>query len=114
MPLLCCVFAANAVVLAPAAPALALRPATVSFPVALAEAVVLVAGLIALLALNLVLLGRAFAPLARLTRFVRRVDPLQPGERAPVEGADPQIAELTGAAAALAVATMVVGGPEAG
>jgi two-component system sensor histidine kinase UhpB len=66
MPLLWRVFAANAAVLVAATLVLTLSPATVSFPVALTEVVVLAAGLAAMLALNVVLLRRAFAPLLRL------------------------------------------------
>jgi two-component system sensor histidine kinase UhpB len=69
----------------------------VSFPVALTELVVVAGGLLVMLVVDLVLLRRAFAPLARLTRFMRRVDPLNPGERAEVEDADPEVAELTAA-----------------
>jgi len=66
MPLLWRVFAANAAVLVVATLVLVLSPATVSFPVAVTEVVVLAAGLAAMLALNVMLLRRAFAPLLRL------------------------------------------------
>src|ERR671915_548404 len=56
MPLLSRVFVCNAVILAVATLVLAISPATVSFPVALTEALVLGAGLGAMLILNLVLL----------------------------------------------------------
>jgi len=97
MPLLWRVFATNAAVLIVATLALVLSPATVSFPVALTEVVVLLAGLTAMLALNLALLRRTFAPLTRLTRFMRGVDPLRPGARAAVEPANLEVAELTAA-----------------
>jgi two-component system, NarL family, sensor histidine kinase UhpB len=97
MPLLWRVFATNAAVLVAATLVLVLSPATVSFPVALTEVAVLVAGLAAMLALNLALLRRAFGPLARLTRFMRGVDPLRPGARAAVGPADLEVAELTAA-----------------
>jgi two-component system sensor histidine kinase UhpB len=97
MPLLWRVFATNAAVLVTATLVLVLSPATVSFPVALTEVAVLIAGLTAMLALNLALLRRAFGPLTRLTRFMRGVDPLRPGARAAVEPADPEVAELTAA-----------------
>jgi two-component system, NarL family, sensor histidine kinase UhpB len=97
MPLLWRVFATNAAVLVAATLVLVLSPATVSFPVALAELVALAIGLTAMLALNLVLLRRAFGPLARLTRFMRGVDPLRPGGRAAVGPADREVGELTGA-----------------
>ena len=97
MPLYLRVFLINATVLTLAAVALVVSPLTVSFPVALTELVVLGAGLTAVLALNYALLRRAFAPLARLTRFMREVDPLRPGSRVPTEDADPEIADLTAA-----------------
>jgi two-component system, NarL family, sensor histidine kinase UhpB len=97
MSLLWRVFATNALVLVAATLVLVLTPITVSFPVALTEVIVVTAGLVAMLALDLALLRRAFAPLGRLTAFMRRVDPLRPGERARLESADPEVTELTGA-----------------
>jgi two-component system sensor histidine kinase UhpB len=97
MPLLWRVFATNAAVLVAATLVLVVSPATVSFPVALTEVAVLVAGLAAMLGLNLVLLRRAFGPLSRLTRFMRGVDPLRPGARVAVGPADMEVAELTDA-----------------
>jgi two-component system sensor histidine kinase UhpB len=97
MTLLWRVFASNAVVLVIATLVLVLSPVTVSFPIALTEAVVVVAGLAVMLGFDLVLLRRTFAPLGRLTVFMRRVDPLQPGERAPLDTADPEVSELTNA-----------------
>ena len=47
--------------------------------------------------LNLALLRRAFRPLGRLTAVMRGVDPLRPGERATIDEADPEVAELTAA-----------------
>ena len=66
----------NSVVLLVAWLALALGPATVSAPVHARELVVLLAGLVVTLGANLVLVRRAFAPLERLTRLMRTVDPL--------------------------------------
>ena len=97
MSLLWRVFLTNALVLAVATAALALSPATVSFPLALTEAVVLVLGLCVMLVVDLVLLRRSFEPLARLARFTREVDPLRPGGRAYVGRADPEVAEVTDA-----------------
>jgi two-component system, NarL family, sensor histidine kinase UhpB len=97
VPLLWRVFAINAAVLTAAAVTLVVSPLTVSFPVALTELVVLTAGLVALMAVNMALLRRVFAPLDRLSRFMRRVDPLRPGARVPTGNADPEIAELTAA-----------------
>jgi two-component system sensor histidine kinase UhpB len=97
MPLYLRVFLINATVLTLAAVTLVVSPLTVSFPVALTELVVLSAGLAAVLVVNYALLRSTFAPLARLTRFMRQVDPLRPGSRVPTEDADPEIADLTAA-----------------
>ena len=91
------VFAVNALVLVGTVAALVLTPATVSFPVALTEAIVLAAGLGAVLAFNFFALRRVFRPLDRLTRFMHDVDPLKPGRRAPTEGADLDVLGLTNA-----------------
>jgi two-component system sensor histidine kinase UhpB len=91
VPLFWRVFAANAVVLALAAAALVLSPATVSFPVALAEAGVLAAGLGAMLVLNFVLLRRALSPLEGLRTLMRGADPLRPGTRARLDRTTPEL-----------------------
>ena len=79
MPFAWRIFFVNALVLV-------VTPLTVSFPIALTEAIVLTVGLIAILLVNLFLVRRSFAPLERLTRLMRRVDLLQPGERVDVSG----------------------------
>jgi two-component system sensor histidine kinase UhpB len=91
------VFATNAGVLVAATLVLVLTPLTVSFPIALAELVAVAGGVAAMLALNLLLLRRVFGPLGRLAGVMRRIDPLRPGERAVIEAADPEVAELTAA-----------------
>jgi two-component system sensor histidine kinase UhpB len=80
------IFAVNAVLLVAAAVALAFSPATVSFPIALTEGIVLAVGLVAILIVNLLLVRRSFAPLERLTRLMRSVDLLRPGQRLDVTG----------------------------
>lgn len=85
------VFATNALVLALAAAALVLSPATISFPVALTEAVVLTAGLGVMLVLNVALLRRALSPLEELQALMRGADLLRPGARAAVRGAAPEL-----------------------
>jgi two-component system sensor histidine kinase UhpB len=80
------IFAVNAVLLIAAAVSLALSPATVSFPIALTEGIVLAVGLVVILIVNLLLVRRSFAPLGRLTRLMRSVDLLRPGERVEVSG----------------------------
>lgn len=81
----------NALVLALATSVLALSPATVSFPVAVTEAVVLALGLGAMLVLNFALVRRALSPLERLRTLMRGADPLRPGARAPVNEATPEL-----------------------
>jgi two-component system sensor histidine kinase UhpB len=97
MTLLWRVFATNAAVLVLSTLVLVVSPLTVSFPIALAELVALTGGLAATLVLNLIVLRRAFRPLGRLTSVMRGIDPLRPGERAVVEAADPEVAELAAA-----------------
>jgi two-component system, NarL family, sensor histidine kinase UhpB len=95
VPLFWRVFATNAVVLVAAAVVLVLSPATVSFPVALTEAMVLALGLTAMLALNFALLRRALSPLDALRTLMRGADPLRPGPRARVDGATPELRAVT-------------------
>jgi two-component system, NarL family, sensor histidine kinase UhpB len=86
MPFVWRIFFVNSGILAAATVALALSPATVSFPIALAEGIVLTLGLIAILLVNLLLVRRSFAPLEHLTRLMRSVDLLRPGQRVDVTG----------------------------
>jgi two-component system sensor histidine kinase UhpB len=85
-PLAWRIFLVNAGVFALGTAALALSPATVSWPIALTEAVVLIAGLSATLVVNLLLVRRSLAPLERLTGLMRRVELLRPGQRLEVKG----------------------------
>ena len=75
------VFTTNAVLLTAAAVVLGVSPITVSWPIALTEAVVLTIGLVAMLLANAVLLRPAFEPLERLARMMENVDLLRPGQR---------------------------------
>jgi two-component system sensor histidine kinase UhpB len=77
----------NGVVFAVGTAVLALSPATVSFPVALTEALVLVAGFAAILVGNAFLLRLTFRPLEHLISLMRRIDLLRPGQRLAVSGA---------------------------
>ncbi len=85
------VFAGNAVVLTAAAVGLAASPATVSFPIGPVQALVLALGLAALLAVNFVVMRRAFAPFDKLVGFVRSVDPQLPGARLELPDAGPDV-----------------------
>jgi two-component system, NarL family, sensor histidine kinase UhpB len=80
------VFGTNAAVLVLAFLALVFAPVTVSVPPAAFELVVLAAGLLALLALNLALLRPAFRPLDELVETMRGHDPLSPGKRVQIHG----------------------------
>jgi two-component system sensor histidine kinase UhpB len=93
MPFVWRIFLVNSAILAAATVALAFSPATVSFPIALAEGIVLTLGLIAILLVNLLLVRRSFAPLERLTRLMRSVDLLRPGQRVEVTGPE-EVREL--------------------
>ncbi len=87
------IFALNAVVLGGATALLLWAPVTVSVPVVLTEAVILVAGLVVMLVANAALLRIGLAPLDRLTRLMTTVDLLRPGQRLP-EGRRSETAEL--------------------
>jgi two-component system sensor histidine kinase UhpB len=87
------VFLLNASILVAATLVVVITPATISFPVELTEAIVLVVGLSAILVVNAVALRAVFAPLERLMRLMRDVDPLRPGERLEVSGPQ-EVSEL--------------------
>ncbi|MFD5769694.1 HAMP domain-containing sensor histidine kinase [Streptomyces sp. NPDC127049] len=89
------IFLLNAAVLVLAA-GLLLGPVTVSTPVLLGEAIVVVCGLVLMLVLNAVLLRVGLAPLGRLRRAMATADLLKPGARPEVTGRG-EIADLTGA-----------------
>ncbi len=89
------VFWLNALVGAVATVLLMVGPWTVSAPIRLIEAVVLLAGLAAMLAVNAALLRWGLAPLDRLTRLMTTVDLLRPGQRLPVTGSG-EVAALIG------------------
>lgn len=80
------IFALNAVVLGSATALLLWAPVTVSVPVVLTEAIILVAGLAVMLVANAALLRIGLAPLDRLTRLMTTVDLLRPGHRLPEQG----------------------------
>ncbi len=87
------IFLLNAAVLVVAV-LLLLGPVTVSTPVLFGEALVLIAGLVAMLIANAALLRIGLAPLQRLTRAMTTADLLKPGSRTTVTGSG-EIAELT-------------------
>ncbi|AXK32440.1 HAMP domain-containing protein [Streptomyces armeniacus] len=87
------IFGLNALVLGVATGLLLWAPVTVSVPVLLTEAVILVGGLAVMLVANAALLRVGLAPLDRLTREMPEVDLLRPGQRLPVPGRG-EVAEL--------------------
>jgi two-component system sensor histidine kinase UhpB len=94
MSLLTRTFLANAAVLATLTLLLLFTPIEISYPVTATQSVILVAGLVVSLAINLVLLRRIVAPLRRLTETMRSVRPLEPGRRVAISGADEEVATL--------------------
>ncbi|GAB2651739.1 HAMP domain-containing sensor histidine kinase [Kribbella swartbergensis] len=86
MPLYWRVCLINGAVFAVATLALALGPATVSRPVLISEAIVLVVGLTAIVVVNSLMLRTSLAPLDRLVRLMETVDLQRPGQRLPEAG----------------------------
>jgi two-component system, NarL family, sensor histidine kinase UhpB len=80
------VFTANAALLVAAALVLGVSPVTVSWPIAVTEAVVLGLGLAGMLAVNAVLLRLAFAPLTALAARMPQVDLLDQPDRLETPG----------------------------
>ncbi|MEV0976232.1 sensor histidine kinase [Streptomyces sp. NPDC049915] len=80
------IFALNALVLGTATALLLWAPVTVSVPVVLTEAIILVGGLAVMLVANAALLRLGLAPLERLTKLMTTVDLLRPGQRLPARG----------------------------
>jgi two-component system sensor histidine kinase UhpB len=93
LPLYWRVFATNAALLFLAFLVLVFAPVTVSVPPELTELVALLAGLVVILAINLLVLRPVFRPLDELAETMRRHDPLSPGRRARVDG-DPSVEAL--------------------
>jgi two-component system sensor histidine kinase UhpB len=90
VPLFWRLFVPNAVVLLGACIVLVVEPAN-------GRIVALVGGLTVMLTVNLVLMRRSFAPLARLTTLMQEIDPLNPGRRLPVIGPRSEVTDLASA-----------------
>ncbi|MCZ7589830.1 MAG: histidine kinase [Gaiella sp.] len=82
------VFAVNAGFLALLALLLLVTPVTISAPIALTEAAIVLVALVIALVANALLLRRTFGPLDRLVRRMGTVDLLEPGQRLEVEHDD--------------------------
>src|ERR687885_438437 len=81
LPLYWRVFAVNAALLTAIAVVLIVTPVTISFPIAVVEAIGVLTGLVVTIAVNALLLRHAIAPLARLAQRMETVDLLRPGQR---------------------------------
>ena len=90
IPLFWRLFVPNAAVLLGAGIVLMIQPAN-------GRVVALAGGLAVLLTVNLVLMRRAFAPLARLASLMNAIDPLEPGRRLPTLGPESEVTRLTDA-----------------
>ena len=90
------VFAVNAGLLAVVAVLLLVTPVTISAPIALAEALLIVGGLAVTLVANALLLRRVVAPLERLAQRMDAVDLLRPGQRLEVGNKD-EVGRVVGA-----------------
>jgi len=97
MSLFARVLLANAAVLAIATLLLLFSPIEISFPVTNTQAAILVTGFIVSVVLNMLLLRGVIAPLRRLTHTMRAIEPLRPGRRLTIRGADADVAALTDA-----------------
>jgi two-component system, NarL family, sensor histidine kinase UhpB len=88
-------FLLNAAVLVAAYSVLAFSPLTVKSPLRpLQGGVFSLAGLLAVTAVNTIVIRRSLDPLVRLTQAMRRVDPLRPGQRVEVSPAGDEVTEL--------------------
>jgi HAMP domain-containing protein len=96
VPLVWRVFGLNAAVLIAAVvlTVVILPPHVLAAPAAEEEIAVLLVSVCLMLAINLLLLRHAFAPLGRLTDLMREVDLLRPGQRVPVEASASEVMEL--------------------
>ena len=87
------VFGTNALLFVLVALALLWSPVTISSPIKLFQAAIVVAGLLVVIVADLWLLRRVFAPLEQITQRMRSVDLLRPGQRLP-PGGTRELAEL--------------------
>ena len=91
LSLLWWVFFANGAVLFVAFLLLSFSPIEISAPIELGQFVLLVAGLVAMLALSILLLRRVLSPFFRLTETMAAIDPERPGRR--LSGVNPRTSE---------------------
>lgn len=94
LPLFWQIFLPNLLVLAIVAAVLVFSPAAISSQITTVEAIEIAVALVLVALVNLLLIRRALGPLERLTQVIATVDPLDPGHRAPVDGASPETTQL--------------------
>jgi two-component system, NarL family, sensor histidine kinase UhpB len=97
LPLFWRVFLANAALLVAATLVLALAPVRISVPITFGELLVLFAGLLVMLSLNVVFLRRTLRPLRALTDTMQHVELLAPGSRVEVGDAGSDTRRLAAA-----------------
>jgi two-component system sensor histidine kinase UhpB len=85
---------ANVVVIVTAAALLVVTPYGISYPAATGELLVLAVAIVVMVALDAVLVRRALMPVEHLRESMRRIDPLEPGERLRTEHITGEVAEL--------------------
>jgi two-component system sensor histidine kinase UhpB len=95
LSLLSRVVLANAAVLTVVTLLLLFSPIEINAPVTENQAIILVAGFVVSLTVSVLLLRRVVAPVRRLAEAMRSVDPLEPGRRLPVSGANTDVDALT-------------------
>jgi two-component system, NarL family, sensor histidine kinase UhpB len=97
MSLLTRAFLANATVLVIITLLLLFSPIEISYPVTETQSIILVAGFLVSLAVNVLLLRSVVRPLRRLTDTMHSVMPLEPGRRVVISGADGEVQSLAAA-----------------
>jgi two-component system, NarL family, sensor histidine kinase UhpB len=95
LSLLSRVVLANAAVLTVVTLLLLFSPIEINAPVTQNQAIILVVGFVVSLTVSVLLLRRVVAPVRRLAETMRSVDPLEPGRRLPVSGANTEVDALT-------------------
>ena len=85
---------ANAIVVATAAALLAATPFSVSYPASAPDLAVLTVAVALMIIVDGLLVRRALAPFERLRESMRRMDPVEPGERLAVARVGGEMAEL--------------------
>lgn len=94
LPLFWQLFLPNGIVLVAVAATLAFSPASVPSEIATAQMLEMVGALILVVLVTLIVIRRAVKPLERLTQLMAKIDPLEPGQRAPIDGGSAEATQL--------------------